>query len=267
MTVTRSVRAAPPKTSPARPSGRAAPIKPVASSLSVRETTYLDLKEMILSGQLRSAEHLSESRLAARLGVSRTPLREALMKLEQEGLVVGRRNVGYTVLDLDVAAVCDLLAVREALDICAAELACVNATETDLQHIRALVEQMRVLHATKKSTPSDAARDLDLGLLIHEVIVVATRNEALITVTGQIYQKLRLALWLEVLWVDWEDVGLSEHEAIADAILARDAVAAAAAARAHVQSSLRNMAKVRDIYNHRRQRRGDRAPAGSKEAS
>jgi DNA-binding GntR family transcriptional regulator len=200
---------------------------------------------MLLGGRLRPGEHLTESRLAAVLGVSRTPLREALMKLEEEGLVVGRRHLGYSVLSLDVREVCDLLVVRQALDACAAELACVNATDDELVTIRSLIERMIALRATKKTKPADAAADL-------EVIARASRNEPLIRLLAQVYQQLRLALWLEVLWVDWENVGLEEHQAIADAILARDAAAAAAAARRHVQSSLTNMAKVQLIYELRR---------------
>jgi DNA-binding GntR family transcriptional regulator len=221
-------------------------------AVSVREKTYRALKAMLLGGRLRPGEHLTESRLAAVLGVSRTPLREALMKLEEEGLVVGRRHLGYSVLSLDVREVCDLLVVRQALDACAAELACVNATDDELVTIRSLIERMIALRATKKTKPADAAADLELGLEIHEVIARASRNEPLIRLLAQVYQQLRLALWLEVLWVDWENVGLEEHQAIADAILARDAAAAAAAARRHVQSSLTNMAKVQLIYELRR---------------
>lgn len=207
---------------------------------------------MLLAGRFRPAEHLTESRLATLLGVSRTPLREALTRLEEEGLVVGRRNLGYTVTSLDVEEVCDLLVVREALDACAAELACAQATDRDLADIAALVDRMSVLHATRRSKPADAAADLELGLEIHEVIARATRNEPLIRLTRQVYQRLRVALWLEVLWVDWEDVGLDEHRAIAGAIAARDPAAAAAAARRHVRTSLANMAKVKTIYEHRR---------------
>jgi DNA-binding GntR family transcriptional regulator len=223
-----------------------------AAAVSVRERTYRELKAMLLSGRFRPTEHLSESRLTSLLGVSRTPLREALMKLEEEGLVVGRRHLGYTVVSLDVREICDLLIVRQALDVCAAELACVHATDEDLKLIANLMERMTALHATKKAKPADAAADLELGLEIHEVIARASRNEPLIRVSAQVYQRLRLALWLEVLWIDWEDVGLDEHREIADAMLARDPVAAAAAAKRHVQSSLANMAQVQAIYEHRR---------------
>lgn len=222
------------------------------SSRSIRLTTYERLKELILTGQLRPAERLSEARLADRLGVSRTPLREALMKLEEEGLVIGQRNVGYSVVDLNIDAVRDLLVVREALDACAAELACKTATEQDLERIHELIAQMVDLRKQKKSRPVDIAHDLQLGIQIHLVIAESTRNLALIKMSEQVYQQLQLALWLEVLWVDLPDNGMAEHKAIADAIIARDSVAAAKAARRHVRSSLDNMSKVDEIYKFRR---------------
>jgi len=243
-------------------------LPPPEPAESVRQTTYLLLKDLILSGQIRPAERLSELALSRRLGVSRTPLREALMKLEKEGLVVGQRNIGYTVTSLDVAAVCQLLVVREALDACAAELACFHATEEDLSLIRQVIAEMEALRDGEGNPPSDVARSLDLGLHIHKVIAAAARNQPLILMTDQIYQQLQLALWLEVHWVDFGNSDLDEHRAIATAICARDAAAASAAARAHVRSSLANMEKVQAVLEHRRGRAGPRgshiALAGAK---
>ncbi len=110
-----------------------------AEPTSLRQKTYDALKDLILTGQLKPAERISESRVAERLGVSRTPMREALMKLEKEGLVVGQRNVGYSVVDIDLNTVRDLLVVREALDAKAAELACTTATEADLDRLREII--------------------------------------------------------------------------------------------------------------------------------
>ncbi|WP_407525928.1 GntR family transcriptional regulator [Methylobacterium oryzisoli] len=234
---------------------------------SVRQKTYADLKGMILSGEVRPSERLSENGLAQRLGVSRTPLREALMKLEKEGLVIGQRNLGYRVADLDIAAVCDLLVVREALDACAAELACAAATDDDMIRIRGIMDELTALHAATDRTTADEARELDLGLEIHGVIAAATRNAALIRVSEQIYQQLRLALWLEVLWVDLGDTAISEHRAITDAIVARDGPRAAAAAREHVRSSLRNMKKVQQVLRHQRGRRGSDGLSEAQESS
>jgi DNA-binding GntR family transcriptional regulator len=242
--------------------------KPSERRESVRQMTYLELKDLILSGQLRPAERLSEQSLSQRLGVSRTPLREALMKLEKEGLVVGQRNVGYTVISFDVPAVRQLLVVREALDVCAAELACVHATEEDFTRIRAIIAEMEGMRDGDGNPPSDIARSLDLGLYIHKVIAEAARNRPLIQMTDQIYQQLQLALWLEVQWVDFGDSDLVEHKAIAEAICARDAEAAATAARAHVRSSLANMDKVQAILERRRPHRGANSlrstPTGTK---
>ncbi len=225
--------------------------KKMPAAQSVRQKTYVELKNLILTGSLRPSERVAESRLAELLGVSRTPLREALMKLEKEGLVVGRRNVGYSVADVDLAAVCDMLVVREALDARAAEIACVTATQADLERVRDIINEMTILNEPKTPEPPDAARQLELGLLIHKVIAQITRNEALIRITDQIYDQLQLALLLEVIWIDREDSGLDQHRAIADALFARDPVAAAHAARVHVQSSLKNMTKMQEILKHR----------------
>ena len=226
--------------------------KIVPLSQSVRQKTYTDLKTLILSGRLKPAERLAESRLAEQLGVSRTPLREALMKLEKEGLVVGQRNVGYRVADVDIDSVCELLVVREAIDAKAAELACATATDADLETIRLIVSEMEELNQTNANGPVDAARDLELGLQIHKVIAQSTRNSALIRIAEQVYEQLQLALSLELLWIDIGDAGLKEHQAIASALYKRDGLAASQAASAHVNSSLVSMTRIREILKYRR---------------
>ena len=220
-------------------------------ALSIRQKTYTDLKNLILSGSLRPAERLAESRLSEQLGVSRTPLREALMKLEKEGLVIGQRNVGYRVADVDIDTICDLLLVREAIDAKAAELACTKANDSDLEKIRVIVTELETLKQANSSDPRNAARELELGLQIHKVIAQITNNAALIRIADQMYEQLQLALSLEVLWIDLGDLGLKEHQTIANAIYARDAKAASEAASAHVRSSLHNMTRIREILKHR----------------
>lgn len=222
---------------------------------SVRRRTYEQLKALILSHAVRPAEKLSEIALAKRLGVSRTPLREALMKLEEEGLVTSERNVGYTVADLDIETVCHLLEVRKALDVLAAELACDRASDDDLAAIRDVVRQIGELRKDDTSA-ENMARRLELGLEIHRVVVKATGNEALLRATDQIYQQLRLALWMEVLWVELGDSDYEEHRAIAEAIGARDREAAARAAAFHVQSSLENLVRLNEVTKLRRLPRG-----------
>ncbi|MDX1488773.1 MAG: GntR family transcriptional regulator, partial [Acidiferrobacterales bacterium] len=90
---------------------------------TLRKRAYDTLKANILNGNLRRGERLSETRLMQEFDIGRTPVREALNQLEKEGLVVGRPNSGYSVVNFDMEAVCNLLVVREGLDAIAAEVA------------------------------------------------------------------------------------------------------------------------------------------------
>jgi DNA-binding GntR family transcriptional regulator len=97
------------------------------------------------------------------------------------------------------------------------------------------------------------ARQLELGLKVHEVIVAATRNSALQEMTRRLYEQLRVALWLEVLWLDSWGPAVEQHRAIVEAVVARDVPRAVGAAREHVRDSLRNMARIERLYEERRQ--------------
>lgn len=227
---------------------------------TLRKQAYDALREMILSGRLHPGERLSEVRLSTKLGVSRTPLREALMQLETEGLVVGKPNSGYVVIHFDLAAVCDLLVAREGLDGYAAELAAETASDEALEPLRVVMQEIEELNLAKTRAPGHIARELELGLKVHEVIVAATGNRILEDMTRRIYEQLRLALWLEVLWIDLWGEAVEEHRAIVDAVLARDGKRACAAARRHVRGSLDNMSTIQNVYLHRSARLGPPQP-------
>lgn len=210
------------------------------------------LKDAILQGVLQRGERLSEVRLMRGFDFGRTPLREALNQLEREGLVVSQPNSGYSVTNLDIDTVCDLLVVREGLDALAAEIAVETARQADLDALASVMAEIDALDRNHESTPEVYARELELGLKVHEVIVTATRNKALIEITQRVYDQLRLALWVEVWWVEQWAIAVAEHRAIVDAVLARDPVRAVEAACAHVRSSRRNMLIIRDISHARR---------------
>ncbi len=101
-------------TSPAR-----AAVAPTVSPDRARGasgTAFAWLRDEILSGRLRPGQALSENEIAQRLGVSRTPVREAIIRLESEGLLVVRPQVGTTVAPIDVDAVSDVQFLREAIE-------------------------------------------------------------------------------------------------------------------------------------------------------
>lgn len=226
----------------------------------LREKAFLTLKDAILQGSLQRGERLSEARLIQEFGIGRTPLREALNRLEREGLVVSQPNSGYSVANLDVDAVCDLLVVREGLDAMAAEIATETASDDELQALARVMEDIYALDRAHERTPEVYARELELGLEVHEVILSATHNASLIEITRRVYDQLRLALWVEVRWIDQWTMAVAEHRAIVEALLDRDAPRAVAAARAHVRSSWDNMQMIREVSELRRSR-DSRMPA------
>lgn len=221
---------------------------------ALRRHAYEALKGMILSSTFHPGERLSEVRLSQLIGVSRTPLREALMLLEAEGLVIGRQNSGYSVVHLEPEAIRNLLVAREGLDAYVAEVACRTGTEEDLERISAVMAEIDEIDRQQDGESRDPARELELGLKVHEVIAAATRNPVLQEMTRRLYEQLRVALWLEVLWIDSWDDAVEQHREIIEAVVARDVPRAVEAARDHIRDSLRNMTRIERLYEERRQR-------------
>jgi DNA-binding GntR family transcriptional regulator len=176
------------------------------------------------------------------------------MLLEAEGLVIGRQNSGYSVVHFEPKAIRDLLVAREGLDAYVAEVACRTATEADLERLKTVMAEIEETGLRQDGESRQPARELELGLKVHEVIVAATRNPALQDMTRRLYEQLRVALWLEVLWIDsWEDA-VEQHREIIDAVVARDVARSVEAAREHIRDSLRNMSRIERLYEERRQR-------------
>lgn len=231
---------------------------------TLRKRAYDTLKASILNGNLHRGERLSEKRLMREFDIGRTPVREALNQLEREGLVVGRPNSGYSVANFDMEAVCNLLVVREGLDAIAAELATEVASSSDFERLEGVMNEIEALDAMHTRSPETYAKELELGLKIHEVILESTGNGPLIEITRRVYDQLRLALWLEVLWIDvWKD-SVEEHRAIVNALLARDGKRAAEAARKHVRGTRDNMKIIKDVHDYRRHIGEERLPGNTR---
>lgn len=211
---------------------------------TLREQAYAALKSLILRGELKPRERLAEADLSRRLGVSRTPLREALTWLERDGLVVGKPHLGYVVIDLDADAILDILDVREVLDAHAAAEAVRRASDRDLARLRSVMARIERLNGREQRKVKDIAEELELGLKIHEVIAEATGNRYLVETLARTYERLQLAIWLEILWIDAWDLTVEEHRSIVDAVCRRDEAAAVEAARTHVRRSRENILRI-----------------------
>jgi len=175
------------------------------------------LRDLIVQGRLEAGERLNERLLTAQLGVSRTPLREAFKVLATEGLVELLPNRGAIVSQMDPVRLAETLAVMGALEALAGELACLNATEAQVNEIRALHYEMLAYHAR-----GDLAGYFKFNQAIHLKIVKYSGNTVLLTTYRQLNANVRRARYLANLSKERWDAAVREHDAILAALSARD---------------------------------------------
>lgn len=154
--------------------------------LPLRDVVFNALREAILTGKLQPGERLMENQLADKLGVSRTPVREALRMLELENLVELVPRKGAQVLDMSEKDIVNILEVRSALEGLATALACKKMKREDLQKLKAL--QADFEHAIEEG---DMTGIVEIDEDFHDLILASTENDKLITM----YQNLRIQLY------------------------------------------------------------------------
>lgn len=153
--------------------------------LPLRDVVFNTLRQEILTGKLKPGERLMEIHLANKLGVSRTPIREAIRKLELEGLVIMIPRRGAEVAQITWKNLKDVLEVRRALDVLAIELACDRMTEEEL---RALNEACDNFRAATKTQDTRKIAEADVAL--HDIIVVSTQNDRLIQLVNNLSEQM-----------------------------------------------------------------------------
>lgn len=179
----------------------------------------------LLAGRFSAAEPLSESALTAAYGISRTPVREALSRLEQEGLII-RSARGYRIRSGTPDDVIEIYDVRIALEKAAAEAASARRTELQLAQLTQLHR-----HAVEADDPVLVRQ---FNSQWHEVLWAASHNSTLQETLTNLVARLRVYDRESVHRDDLADVAV-EHEAVLAAIRARDPEAASAAVAAHLQ--------------------------------
>jgi DNA-binding GntR family transcriptional regulator len=201
------------------------------------QRAYDSLKTMILSGQVRPGERLGERELARLIQVSRTPLREALGRLEGDGLVVNRPGQGYFALDFDPRDVAEIYQYRELLEVHAVRAAARAISAAGAAELRGIVRQLALLERQPRPTAGELREEVEVGLRIHEVIAEEAGNRFVRDALLQTYDRLRLLTWIDVLWFDKWSVTRKEHRDLVDAVCAGDERRAARIAARHVHRS------------------------------
>jgi len=197
------------------------------------------VRDMIIEGRLEPGARIHEGNLGADLGVSRTPLREALKFLASEGLIELVPTRGAIVRRFSAKDVQDSLIVLGSLEALAGRLACANATDTEIRAIRALHDEMMRLYVARDRLPY-----FKLNQEIHSSILRSCRNETLFSVHGTLQARFKRIRYIGNERHEKWAGAVSDHEEIIAALEAREGDRLARALEAHMAST---WDRVKDI--------------------
>ena len=199
--------------------------------LPLRDVVFNTLRQAILKGELAPGERLMEIQLAEKLGVSRPPIREAIRKLELEGLVTMIPRRGAEVAQITEKHLRDVLEVRRALDALAVELACERITAEELESLKEACANF-----AKETKQGNANRLARADVAFHDIILNASGNERLVQMISKLSQQMyRYRLEYVKDETSYERL-IAEHEAIYEAICSRDGRAGAEAIKNHIDN-------------------------------
>ncbi|MBR0671244.1 GntR family transcriptional regulator [Neoroseomonas soli] len=193
------------------------------------EAAYARIRAAIREGSLAPGERLTETDLAARFGVSRTPVRQAIARLEAEGLLTHESRRGLTVTRPDHQQVVELYVMREVLEGAAARLAAQHASETEIAAMAEIVEH-------EAEAFGDARALAEANQRLHGLLYLAAHNRYLLRSLEQLAATMALLPTLLTRGGRAEQAH-AEHRAILAAILTRDGAAAEDAARRHARAA------------------------------
>jgi len=197
---------------------------------NVTDSTYERLRELIFSNELEAGEALTEATLASKLGVSRTPVREGLTRLEQDGLVE-RFARGVRVKERSPEEILEIYEVRITLEEAAARGAASRRSELDLSRLEAIHQEMLALPG------DDPAGRVSWNNRFHEALWRASHNATLEDVITRLISRLRRYPQTTLTFPGrWERV-LADHQQLITAIRAQDPVQAATLAAEHMTTA------------------------------
>jgi len=211
----------------------------VKTRKSLGEETADTLRELILLEKLAPGTSIPERDLAELLGISRTPMREAMRLLETEGLIEYTTTRRPYVANPTFDDICEYLTVISCLEALAGELACAAATDEQLHHIKLLNEKMQ-----SASNAEATLNFFELDMQFHCGIVNASVNAPLIDTHTQYNRRLFRARFVSSRMRLKRTQTLSQHQQITDALMARHKDRTAAELRGHIRSAVENIKLV-----------------------
>lgn len=199
--------------------------------LPLRDVVFNTLRKAILTGELKPGERLMEIHLANQLGVSRTPIREAIRKLELEGLVIMIPRRGAEVAQITEKSLKDVLEVRRALDALCVELACDRISAEEQEQLKKTCDEFVRATETKDATIIAKA-----DVAFHDIIVQATGNQRLIQLINNLSEQMYRYRFEYIKDEHRHDSLIEEHRIIYESIVKRDKKKAADTAKLHIDN-------------------------------
>jgi DNA-binding GntR family transcriptional regulator len=209
------------------------------------DAIYTTLREAILTGLLAPGERLAELELAARFNRSRTPVREALLRLESQHLVERSERGSFVVSGISREEILEVYAVREVIDGLAARLAAEGCPARDLEHLAWINRRL-----AKAAEQHDYRLMVELNIEFHEAIGRASRNALLIRFMRQIHDWVRRFSDTTLSYRGRAAEALQEHESLLDALKRHDADAAERIARVHMARATQVRIMMRQSSSH-----------------
>lgn len=206
---------------------------------SFADQAEVALRQQILSGHRAPGDRLNEVEIAAELGVSRGPLREAMQRLARDGLVVVQPHRGSFVRSLEPDEIEELYEVRIALECAAAQLAAERRSDADVTALTGLLDS-----SAKAVTGAGDAPHYPAHLDLHEMVAMVSGNQRLHRAVVQINQELKLVRAASGFRPERAPRALVEHSDVVAAIVGRDPGEACELMRKHLLQSLENTLRL-----------------------
>jgi DNA-binding GntR family transcriptional regulator len=207
------------------------PIK-LDSYQPLREVVCETLRDAIRKGKLKPGERLMESQLAEDLGVSRTPVREAIRKLELEGYVIMMPRRGTYVANLSIRDVNEVFEIRTSLDSLASGLAAERITDEELERLQRLLVAIGGY-----IEENDMDKIVECDTEFHDLLYQASRNSRLVGIIFNLREQLTRFRSTSMSFPGRLKATLEEHRRIVEAIAQGDVAEARAAAEYHMEKS------------------------------
>ena len=198
--------------------------------IPLRDIVFKTLRDAIITGQFQPGERLMEMKLANEMGVSRTPVREAIKKLEAEGLVIMNPRRGAQVAPINEKDLKDILEIRKALESLSCRIACGKVTQDDIKKLRSINRAV-----------SKAIRENDIPMIVekdvefHDAINQITDNARLQKFLGQLKEHLYRYRLEFIKNMENHSSIIEDHERIIEAITQKDAETACKEIEDHIE--------------------------------